>query len=99
MLRYARSQDGEFAVERLIESAPERRFYRYRLVPSPAPVRDYVAKFRVDDIGDGTSTVAWSAEFEPTLDDFRTIGNIRAFLKAGLAAIVDLHRPVLKYTS
>lgn len=95
--RRARSHDGELTVERLLESAPERRSYRYRIVSTPAPVRDYAAEFRVEDNGDGTSTVVWSAEFEPTVKDFQTTEIIRSFLKAGLAAIVDLHRPVLKF--
>ena len=96
-LRRAETQDGAQWVERLLESSPEQRSDRHQMESSPTPVRDHVAEFRVDD--DGTSTVVWTAEFEPTLVDFRTIGNIRAFLKAGLAAIEDLHRPVLKYTS
>ena len=87
------------ATSPLTESAPGQRVYRYRIESSPIPVRDYVAEFRVDDNGDGTSTVVWSAEFEPTVTDFRTVENIRDFLKTGLGAIVDLHRPVLKYTS
>ncbi len=98
-LRRVETQDGEHWVERLTESAPGQRFYRYRIETSPMPVRDFVAEFRVDDNGDGTSTVVWSAEFEPTVTDFRTVENIRAFLKSGLGAIVDLHRPVLKDSS
>jgi hypothetical protein len=48
------------------------------------PVRDYVAGLRVEDNGDGTSTVVWSAEFEPTSTSFRTIEEIGEFPKSGL---------------
>ena len=95
-LRTAEGQDGMRQTERLLESSPEQRFYRYRLESSPMPVRDYVAELRVEDNGDGTSTVVWSAEFEPTMTSFRTIEEIDEFLKSGLDGIAHLHRRVLK---
>ncbi len=68
---------------------------RCRWRPGHLPVKG-VGELRVDDNGDGTSTVVYSARFEPTLSDFRSIEEIRGFLKTGLSSIVDLHRKVLK---
>lgn len=95
-VRMAEGRDGTRQTERLLESSLEQRFYRYRMESGPTPVRGYVAELRVEDNGDGTSTVVWSAEFEPTLTSFRTIEEIQEFLKSGLDSIVHLHRPVLK---
>ena len=95
-LRTAEGRDGTRQTERLLESSLEQRFYRYTMESGPMPVRDYVAELRVEDNGDGTSKVIWSAEFEPTLTSFRTIEEIQEFLKSGLDSIVHLHRPVLK---
>ena len=95
-LRWIEGRDGSRQTERLLESSSEQRFYRYRMESSPMPVRDYVAELRVEDNGDGTSTVVWSAEFEPTLEDFRTSEIIRDFLKVGLSSIEALQPRVLK---
>jgi mxaD protein len=95
-LRMVEGRDGTRQTERLLESSPEQRFYRYKMESGPMPVRDYVAELRVEDNGDGTSTVVWSAEFEPTTTSFRTIEEIQEFLKSGLDSIVHLYRPVLK---
>jgi len=95
-LRFAETRDGARQTERLIKSAPEQFFYRYTLESGPMPVRDYAAELRVKDDGDNASTVVWSAEFEPTLTDFRTVEQIRDFLKVGLRSIVVLHRRVLR---
>jgi hypothetical protein len=64
---------------------------RNRLEWTAMPVRDHSAELRAQDNGDGTSTVLWSAEFEPTADDSQTIAGIRSFLKAGLDNIAALH--------
>ena len=91
-LRMAEGSDGSRQVERLLEAAPERHAYRYRLESTPMPVRDYTAEFRVDSNEDGTSTVVWSAQFEPLSDDPATTETIKAFLKAGVDNIAALHR-------
>ena len=95
-LRRAKSIDGATSIERQIDRSSARHFYRYKVLSTPLPVRDYVGELRVDDNGDGTSTVAFSARFELTLSDFRTLEEIRGFLKTGLSAIVDMRRRVLK---
>lgn len=83
-LRAAEGKDGSRQIERLIEAAPEQHLYRYQMEKTAMPVRDYTAEFRVDDNHDGSSTVLWSVEFEPTSNDARTVESIRSFLKAGL---------------
>ena len=95
-LRRTRMMDGATSIERLIDRAPDQRFYRYRIISTALPVRNYVGELRVDDNGDGTSTVVFSARFEPTLADFRTVEEIRSYLKTGLGSIVDTHRKPLE---
>ena len=80
-LRRTKARNGATSIERLIDRSPEKRFYRYRILSTPLPVRNYVGELRVDDNGDGTSTVVFSARFEPTLADFRTTEEIRSFLQ------------------
>lgn len=56
------------------------------------PVRDYVGELRAADSGDGTSTLTWSARFQVTADEpDRTVAMIRAFLRAGLDNLCNLH--------
>jgi mxaD protein len=83
-LRTAQGRDGNRQTERLLEMHPDRHAYRYRMEGSAMPVRDYVAELKVEDNGDKTSTVVWSAEFEPTADDAKTADTVRGFLRAGL---------------
>lgn len=90
-LRTAEGKDGSTQVERLIESAPERRLYRYRMESSKMPVRDYIGQFQVQENTDGTSTVIWSAEFEPVSDEQRATVSISAFLRTGLDNVAALY--------
>ncbi|CDN57901.1 MxaD protein (plasmid) [Neorhizobium galegae bv. officinalis bv. officinalis str. HAMBI 1141] len=90
-LRVAKGQDGSRQTERLLETEPEHHLYRYRMEETAMPVRHYSAEFRVDDNGDGTSTVVWSAVFEPMPDGSKAVEVIRQFLKAGLDNISSMH--------
>ena len=83
-LRTAEGRDGSRQTERLLEIAPDRHFYRYRMEATQMPVRDYVAELRVQDGGDGTSTIIWSADFEPGAGNEEVAETIRGFLRAGL---------------
>lgn len=91
-LRAAEGKDGSRQIERLIETAPEQHLYRYQMEKTAMPVRDYTAEFRVEDNHDGSSTVVWSAEFEPTSNHAMTVESIRSFIKAGLDNIATSHR-------
>lgn len=90
-LRAAEGKDGSRQIERLIEAAPEQHLYRYKMEKTAMPVRQYTAEFRVEDNHDGSSTVVWSAEFEPTSNDAGIVEGVRSFLKAGLDNITTSH--------
>lgn len=91
-LRRAQTRDGDRQTDRLLETAPQRHLYRYRMEASPMPVRNYVGELRVVDNGDGTSKVAWSARFQVTsTDDGGTAETVRNFLRVGLENLRSLH--------
>jgi Polyketide cyclase / dehydrase and lipid transport len=84
-IRTAEAQDGQKQVERLQEINPEQHFYRYAIVSTPMPVRDYVAELRVRNDGGNASTVEWSSDFTVTSGDEHSTANmIRSFFDAGL---------------
>jgi hypothetical protein len=95
-LRTAEGRDGSRQTERLLKTTSKRHCYRYRyrMEETAMPVHNYTAELRVDDNRDGTSTVVWSAQFEPTADTAKTVESIRGFLKAGLDNIARLHGSV-----
>jgi mxaD protein len=89
-LRLAEGKDGSKQVERLLENAPERHYYRYEIVSTPMPVKNYVAEFQIEDPDDGTSVVAWSCEFDPTAANEANIEKmIYLFFKAGLDSLAE----------
>jgi catechol 2,3-dioxygenase-like lactoylglutathione lyase family enzyme len=91
-LRTAHLRDGRWQRERLTDDQSARHRYRYTIVATSLPVRDHVAEFLLDDNGDGTSTVRWSAEFEVSEgDEAEAISAIRAFLRAGLENLAAIH--------
>ena len=51
--------------ERLLAHDDAARTYRYTIADGPLPVEGYVSTVTVADNGDGSSTVRWSARFEP----------------------------------
>jgi hypothetical protein len=93
-VRTAEARDGTHQTERLIEAAPERRSYRYRMEKSVMLVHDYVAELRVHDNRDGTSTVIWLAQFEPIADEGHTAEGVRRFFKAGLDNLEKIYGKV-----
>ena len=83
-LRTVVARNGQKQVERLQETGTAQHFYRYTVVSSAMPVRDYVAEFRVCDSGDGTSILWWTCHFEVTSgDEARTVGAIRSSSRVG----------------
>jgi hypothetical protein len=69
--------------ERLEELSDKERVCRYRILSGPLPVADYVAEIRVKDNGDGTSTVGWSSDFEPTGPEDEAVNTIQGIYQAG----------------
>ncbi len=83
--RTALTRDGIRRVERLQEMNPRLRRYRYAVESTPLPIRDCVAELRVDDNGDGSSTVLWASHFTVTAgDECDVVRAIRDFYRAGL---------------
>ncbi|HLZ97722.1 MAG TPA: SRPBCC family protein [Steroidobacteraceae bacterium] len=82
--RIAHSRDGGIQVERLKDYNGTDCIYRYEMESTPMRLRDYIGEFRVDDNGDGTSTVTWMAHFEPADGNGEeTARKIETFIKAG----------------
>ena len=76
---------GAQILERLEEISPTERLYRYSIVQSPLPIKDYVAEIRVKDNGDGTSTVEWSSDFNVnSSNESDVVKTIQSVYQAGL---------------
>lgn len=76
---------GARIVERLEEVSPTERLYRYSIVDSPLPIRNYVAEIRVKDNGDGSSTVEWSSDFDVTTgNESDVVKTLQEVYRAGL---------------
>lgn len=56
------TRDGGRFTEELVAFDPAARSYQYRILESPAPVRDYVSTIQVEESPAG-STVVWSSHF------------------------------------
>jgi mxaD protein len=57
-------KDGPTFTEELLAFSNKTHTYRYRIVESPLPVRDYVATFTVKPGEGGTSKVTWVGHFK-----------------------------------
>lgn len=87
--RWAHTRDGGTQVERLAQNNPLQRSYIYAVEKTPMPVKNCVAELRVDDNGDGTSTVVWQSEFDVreevgAQDRRRVVSEIEDYFRAGL---------------
>ena len=69
--------------ERMEDSSENERLCRYTILSGPLPVANYIAEIRVRDNGDGTSTVEWSSEFEPTGNESEAVKTIQGIYQAG----------------
>ncbi len=59
------TKDGGRFTEELVAFDAAARSYAYRIIESPAPVRDYVSTIHVRDVHGGSSVV-WSSQFNVT---------------------------------
>ncbi|MFL6600019.1 MAG: SRPBCC family protein [Steroidobacteraceae bacterium] len=57
-------KDGPSFTEELLAFDPQTHSYRYRIIESPLPLRDYVSHISVKADGKGGSTVTWSGTFK-----------------------------------
>ena len=64
MERQCTFQDGAQIKETLLALDPDARSLTYNVHdPNPFPFEGYVATMRVNDLGEGSSELVWSAEF------------------------------------
>jgi mxaD protein len=83
---------GATLVERLEEISPKERLYRYSILESPLPIRNYVSEIRVKDNGDGSSTVEWSSDFSvSTGNENDVVKTIQEVYRAGLDNLTKLY--------
>ena len=84
-IRTAETANGERQIERLQDSNPQQHWYRYVLLSTPLPVKDYVGTFRVLACDAATSIVCWSSDFRIISgNEDEVIDAIHKFLEVGL---------------
>lgn len=87
-IRRPETRDGHVQTEQLIEIDGQRRLMRYRILETPLPVTDWFVELRVDDNGDGTSTVSVTEDFRDASGNERTTEQIvQGFVTAGLNSL------------
>lgn len=80
--------DGSRQVERLDSYDSAEHIYRYSMQETELPVEHYTGEFEIDDRGDGTSAVTWTAHFDVTSgDQTATLETVRQFFRTGLEAL------------
>jgi hypothetical protein len=88
-IRVLTLKDGGKIKEKLLDVKPN--FYRYEILESPLPVKNYQAQFALtpDDDDDDEINFAWSAVFDPAdgKTDKEARDVIDGIVKAGLANI------------
>lgn len=81
---------GDFVISELLAYDEAKKWFRYRIVKTSLPVRNYVAEMRVELAADGGSVVHWSGEFQrpdssdPDQADRATEKLVQNVFKAGL---------------
>jgi hypothetical protein len=83
-IRTAETPDGQKSVERLQHIDRNGHFYRYVILSSPMPVKDYVAELRVRSEDGSASTILWSSDSQVTSEDEEVVGMVREFFNAGV---------------
>ena len=83
------TKDGRATfVERQVARSDREHFYSYVFVSSPLPVSNYKSTIRVTALGQGHSTVTWSASYSPdTGRDLDATNALRGIYAAGLKTI------------
>ena len=85
---------GAFVISELLAYDEARRWFRYRILKTSLPLRNYVGEMRVEAQKEGGCMVRWSAEFErpagslyPGRDDAATYELVREVFRTGLAGV------------
>ncbi len=89
-IRRATGGDGSKLVERLEAFDPDLHAYRYAIVESNLPIKDYTAEFRIDEAGADESLVVWTARFDSLgADADESAALVDQFLRAGVEALAE----------
>lgn len=81
-------KDGAVIHERIEEVNQADLFYRYAMIDSPLPVRNYRSTIRVREVGASRCRVEWSSTFDaPPEAAAQMIETIRGIYDAGLSAV------------
>jgi hypothetical protein len=86
--RSVETRDGTKWVERELEVDPQHRLYRYEATSDELPIADFRGEFRIREDGPSKCTVVWTAQFEVTSGDEKTVSDaVREFFRAGVRSI------------
>ena len=88
-VRTAHGADGSKQVEQLEEIDPQQHRYRYRMLSSAMPVRDYVAEFRVSPEDKHSCTVVWTADFQVNSGNEAEVEGRYLFFREARIAVED----------
>ena len=90
-VREFQTRDGGFVISELLEYDETKMWFKYRIIKTNFPLRNYVAEMQVVPADDGGSVVLWSAQFQrpkeasqPGQDDTATEKLVHDIVKAGL---------------
>lgn len=61
-------KDGPTFTEELLSFDEGKRTYKYRIIESPLPLRDYVSSITLTESGKGTTVVTWVGDFRRKSD-------------------------------
>ncbi|SLN49695.1 SRPBCC family protein [Oceanibacterium hippocampi] len=81
--------NGGSISERLEAEDNAGRAYRYSIVEAPLPVQNYVGRLGAEPAGPNSTTVTWSAEFDPAdgVPEEKAIEIIDSMFRGGLAVM------------
>ncbi len=88
-------QDGGVLKERVLLRDAATRTFSYAIDEHGLPAKNVVGTIRIDDLGDGTSHVSWSAQLvlDPVaVANFEPI--VQEMYSNGLVSLEDYHRKV-----
>ena len=78
-------------VERLDERDDAARVVSYAVTDSPLPVEDCSVEIRVEDNGDGSSTIAWTGVFSaPNESEFAAVKSLHRIFHGGIERLEDM---------
>ena len=96
-VREFQTGDGGYVISELLEFDELNMRFKYRIIKTSAPIRDYVGEMHVAPKGDGSSTVYWSAKFrqpenipQSGKEQAATMEVVKRIFKGGLNNLADM---------